>query len=182
MNRYLVPATAVGALLLAGCGTGASDTPEPTTDKPETVAFDPCNELSNDALRTAGLDPASKSTSIDPPDGQASKWKICRWTPSGDSLGYSVGIGSTTFTQADLPANKTVTGFQDVQIGSRAGKTYYPADDPDQLRCYVSMPAGRGGMHNIIVSWQYSERESASETPPCGIAVERAKELEPYLP
>lgn len=195
MNRYLVPpidvsrfgltATAAGVLaaglLTAGCGgvTGEGSSVDTTEQKPETVAFNPCDELSDDALRAAGLDPNTKKDSVNSPTG-GGVWKICFWRPL-DRTPYAVSVGTTTFTQDDLADNPTVTGFEDVQIGSRAGKTYRQANSSMNLRCYVSMPSG-GGMANIIVDWDASEKDSAPNTPPCSLAVERARELEPYLP
>ncbi|MFI5720209.1 DUF3558 domain-containing protein [Nocardia sp. NPDC051750] len=180
-SRYVLPVLAAG-LLAAGCGTATVEGSSATTtsERPTTVAFDPCDELSAEALQAAGLDPATKKTSVDSPDGQASAWKICRWRPA-DGQSYAVAVGSSTFTQDDLPSNATVTGFEDVQIGSRAGKTYHEAGSSDLLRCFVSLPA-QAGMHNIIVDWDASERETAPETPPCSLAVEKAQQLEPFLP
>lgn len=180
--RLRLALTATAVLLLAGCGTDTSGTPTTqTTERPTTVAFNPCDELGADALQAAGLDPASKSTSINSPGGQPSAWKICRWRPA-DGQSYAVAVGSSTFTQDDLSSNQTVTGFEDVKIGSRTGKTYHEAGNSDLLRCFVSLPAEGGGMHNVIVDWDASERETAPETPPCTLAVEKAQQLEPYLP
>lgn len=183
MSRYLCRFGSVIAagLFVAGCG-GATDAEPPadtTEQKPATVAFNPCDELSDEALRAAGLDPSTKQTSVDSPTGGV--WKICMWQPV-DGTPYIVSIGTTTFSQEELPGNPTVTGFEDVQIGSRAGKTYHQANDPEPLRCYVSIPAAGGGMHNVILGWRTSQKASIPESPPCTLAVERAKELEPYLP
>lgn len=181
MNRYVVGVLSATALLVAGCGTEASGTSEPTTEQPTTVAFNPCDELSTEALQAADLDPDSKSTSVDSPNGEASAWKICRWKPV-DGQPYAVGVGSSTFSQDSLADNPTVTGFEDVRIGARAGKTYYQSGDRELLRCYVSVPAPDGGMHNVILSWRTSQKETIPESPPCSLAVEKAKELEPFLP
>ncbi|WP_280507811.1 DUF3558 domain-containing protein [Nocardia flavorosea] len=179
--RLRLALLSAAALLAAGCGTDTSGTPTPsTTEKPTTVAFNPCDELSAEALQAAGLDPATKKTSVDSPDGQPSAWKICFWRPA-DRTPYAVSVGSSTFTMDDLPSNETVTGFEDVQIGSRAAKTYHQANSPTMLRCFVAFPSG-SGMANVIVDWDASERETAPETPPCTLAVEKAQQLEPYLP
>lgn len=178
MSRIRLLALITGVGVLSACGPAAT-TDAPTTTAEQTVAFNPCDELSTDALRAAGLDPATKSTSINPPSGPAT-WRICRWEPS-DGEPYMVGVGSTTHTQDEALDNSTVTGFADVQVGPRAGKTYHHANVPNPLRCYVSIPAATG-MHNVILSWNASDRESAPQTPPCDLAVEVARELEPFLP
>ncbi|WP_040791116.1 DUF3558 domain-containing protein [Nocardia paucivorans] len=182
MRRALLSSGLLMAVVAAGCSSEVAGTPEGTEQTTEeSVAFNPCSELPDEALRAADLDPASKSTSIDPPSGP-STWRICRWDPI-DGQPYMVGIASTTHTQDEVLNNPTVTGFKDVQIGDRAGKTYHQAGrgTDDLLRCYVSLPAEHG-MHNVILSWRYSQRESAPETPPCTLAVERARALEPFLP
>ncbi|WP_327150072.1 DUF3558 domain-containing protein [Nocardia sp. NBC_01329] len=179
MGRIWLPLLACAGLLVAGCGETTVEGSPTTTERPTTVAFNPCSDLPDDALRAAGLDPATKKTSVDTPTGGGT-WKICFWRPV-DKTPYAVSIGTTTFTQDDLPGNPTITGLSDVQIGSRAGKTYRQANSPLMLRCYVSMPSG-GGMANVIVDWDASERETAPEKPPCSLAVEQATELEPFLP
>lgn len=143
-----------------------------------TVEFNPCTDLSDEALRATRVDPATKDVSIDPPEGPT-RWRICAWNATEGP--YRVSVASTTHKQDEVYDNPAVTGFSPVQINSRSGLTYHSSSDPDQLRCYVSLPA-KQGMFNVIVGWRYGSRELMPQSPPCGLAVQHARELEPFLP
>ncbi|WP_171050261.1 DUF3558 domain-containing protein [Nocardia cyriacigeorgica] len=172
---------AVAALTVAGCSSGTTDgepVAQQETSGEKTVQFNPCEDLSADALTAAGLDPASEHTTIDPPTG-ATSWRICAWKVPGQP--YSVSIGASTHMQDEVLDNPTVTDFADVQIGSRSGMTYRQVDDEHKLSCYVSLPSSQG-MFNVIADWPYSKRDSVPEAPPCSLAIKHATDLEPYLP
>ncbi|MET8776777.1 DUF3558 domain-containing protein [Nocardia sp. NPDC004654] len=148
------------------------------TNGEKTVMFNPCTDLSADALKAAKVDPASKDTVTDPPSGAAA-WRACQWVSTQGP--YLMTVAASTRTQDEVLQNSTVTGFQPVTIGARAGLTYRDKNDPDQLECYVSFPSA-DGMFNVIVGWRYSERASITQAPPCDLAVQHAKQVEPFLP
>lgn len=168
--------------LVSGCSTPGTGEPaaqgQSTASGEVTVEFNPCTDLSDEALRAVHVDPATKDTTIDPPEGPTT-WRICGWT---SALGpYYVNVASTTHTQDEVHSNPSVTGFAPVQVNGRSGLTFYSNSDSDRLSCYVSFPAEQG-MFNVTVDWMYSERKSMTEAPPCGLAVRHARELEPFLP
>ncbi|WP_431957534.1 DUF3558 domain-containing protein [Nocardia lijiangensis] len=148
------------------------------TNGEQTVTFNPCTDLSADALKAAKVDPASKDTVTDPPSGPAA-WRACQWVSTQGP--YIVTVAASTHTQDEVLQNSTVTGFQPVTIGARSGLTYRDKNDPDQLECYVSFPSTQG-MFNVILGWRYSERASITQAPPCDLAVQHAKQVEPFLP
>ncbi|WP_280472746.1 DUF3558 domain-containing protein [Nocardia cyriacigeorgica] len=177
---------AAGALAVGGCSDTTEGSPQSegqgqVTSQAQTVSFNPCDEadLPPDALSSAGLDPATKNTSINPPTGDTA-WRICDWRAVDSPV--AVGVAASTLSQDALATNPSVTGFEDVTINGRAGMTYVPADGAHGLRCYVSIPGMGSGMFNVIVDWPYSKRDQATEKPPCATAVRYAEALEPHLP
>lgn len=179
----MVLAGMVVAGLVAGCSSGGDGTPEPdSSGKPTsgepTVQYNPCSELSDDALRAMQVDPASKSTVTDAPSGPVT-WRMCTWSSTEGP--YLVTVGSSTYTMDEARKNDTVTGFRDVQVGPRSGLMYQDKNDEDKLRCYVSLPSSKG-MFVVIVGWRYSQRASLPQAPPCDLAARHASQLEAYLP
>ncbi|MBF6397701.1 DUF3558 domain-containing protein [Nocardia cyriacigeorgica] len=181
--RRIAVVVAAGALTVgvAACGETTDGTPsaQEETSSQTTVQFNPCEDLSEDVLSSVGLDPTSENTSINPPTGDT-QWRICDWRAVDSPV--AVGVAASTLAQDALASNPAVTGFEDVTINGREGMTYVPADDKNQLRCYVSIPAERDGMYNVIVDWPYSKRDQATEKPPCATAIRYAEALEPHLP
>ncbi|WP_254854218.1 DUF3558 domain-containing protein [Nocardia donostiensis] len=166
----------------AGCSVYVDGEPaaegQSATTTEEDVAFNPCTDLSDEALRATRVDPASKSTVTDAPTGPVT-WRICKWRSAESS--YFVTVSSSVHTQDEARANDKLTGFRDVEIGDRAGLVYYDKADEDKLRCYVNLSATQG-MYEVTVGWAYSKKDSIPESPPCSLAIEHAKDLEPYLP
>ncbi len=172
----------VAAGLVAGCtvgGESASAGPSTTTGEPR-VEWNPCSELSTEALEATGASPETKSTRFDAPGDRAAV-RMCSWEPA-DGRPYYIGIGSFVFTLDEFRQNDQVTGFTDVQVNDRPGLTFYPTGNENPIRrCYVGLPMARGGLM-IYADWRYGKRDSLPESPPCGLAVQHAQTLEPYLP
>ncbi|MEU1985237.1 DUF3558 domain-containing protein [Nocardia sp. NPDC019395] len=180
VGKAVVTTAAVG--LVAGCGPAGEEPAAEgasTTSREQHVEWNPCSELPDEALRATGADPASKDTDFDAP-GDKAVWRMCAW----DSIDgpYYIGVGATTYSQDDVRQNTTVEGFEPVQINDRSGLTFYPSGQADPIRrCYVSLPMEMG-MLTVYVDWRYSQRDSLPESPPCGLAVEHAQTLAPFLP
>ncbi|MFI6310386.1 DUF3558 domain-containing protein [Nocardia fusca] len=169
--------------LAAGCGTtiqGEPDTKgESTTGQEASAEWNPCSQLPDDALRAAGADPSQKNTAVDAP-GDRAFFRICAW----DSLDgpFHIGVGSMVLAQDEWYDNSEVTGVTPRQINDRAGLTFYPDNGDQPIRqCYVSLPMASGSLF-VDVDWQYSQRDSLPESPPCELAVQHAQKLEPFLP
>ncbi|MCX4093975.1 DUF3558 domain-containing protein [Nocardia sp. alder85J] len=185
----LVVATAVGGCSSGGSGGGTSSTSSgagaaatasatsagPTSTFSGGRLFDPCSDLGDKALRSAGLDPKTKAVD----ETQSDVWLVCHWKPT-DSDKYLVSLLSTSRTLAQGRDNATVTDYQDVKIGSRSGFTAV-AIDPDHLRCYAAMPAAQG-MFEVLVVWRADIKAGSGDLPPCKLAVKYASALESDLP
>lgn len=181
VGNAVVAIAAVG--LVTGCGGAVSGEPTAEGQSPTSgehnVVWNPCSELSEDALKATGADPATRSTDFDAP-GDRAAWRMCAWNATDGP--YFVGVGATVFTQEDVYKNTSVTGIEPVQVNDRSGLTYHLKGSEDPIRlCYVSLPM-HDGMLNVYASWHYSERDSIPESPPCGLAIQHAQTLEPYLP
>lgn len=168
--------------LVAGCSPTKDGAPTTASGKPTsgetTVQYNPCTELSDEALRATKVDPASKDVTTDAPTGPVSA-RVCQWSSTEGP--YFVSVSSTVYSQDDARKNEALTGFRDVKIGPRPGLIYQDKSDEDKLRCYASLPWSKG-MFEVTVGWRYGSRASMPQSPPCDLAVRHAQELEPYLP
>ncbi|MFE9574764.1 DUF3558 domain-containing protein [Nocardia sp. NPDC006044] len=167
--------------LVAGCSPTKDGTPNPEgtsgapTSGQRTVQFNPCTDLSDEALRVTHVDPATKYVVTDAPRGGVTA-RICKWDSTQGP--YFVTVSSTTATQDEARKNDSLTGLRDVTIGPRSGLIYRDKSDAGNLRCYASMPAAQG-MFEVTVGWRYGDPVTGDV---CDLAVEHAKQLEPYLP
>lgn len=182
VSRVAIRTMLVGAAvtaLVTGCSSTKDGTP--TTSGPKTVngektvEWNPCTQLSDEAVRAARMDPATKDVTTDAPTGPVDA-RICQWTAVDGP--YFVSVSSTIYSLDDARKNDKLTGFRNVQIGPRASLIYQDKSDTKQLSCYVSLPAAQG-MLEVSVGWMYGEPVTRDR---CDLAVQHAKELEPYLP
>lgn len=176
-------AAAAVALLAAGCGSttegeptaAGSNTASTTRNLDEIEIFNPCSELSDEALESAGLDPSSKGVITDPPSGP-STWRVCNWTPSDKQ--FAIGVFSTSHTLEESRENDDLTDFKDVTVGSREGLSFRDKSTPAGDGCYVAFAAEQG-MFEISADWL---RRGKRDVDICSIALDHAIELEPHLP
>ncbi|WP_280489862.1 DUF3558 domain-containing protein [Nocardia farcinica] len=165
---------AVGVVGVVGCGTTVDGAATTSTVSAPADVYDPCAQLSDSALREAGLDPASESVTTNA-DGPAS-WRICGWYPADHR--YKVDVLSTSHTIAETRANEKLNILREVTVGGRRGLVTQDKSDRQGNSCYVALPAQQG-MFEIAIGW-----ESSAATKPdlCALAVEYAHKLEPHLP
>ncbi|WP_280437161.1 DUF3558 domain-containing protein [Nocardia carnea] len=150
-----------------------------TTAGEQNVDWNPCSELPEEALRATGADPGTKDTDVDAP-GDKAAFRICSWDANDGP--YYISVGSSTFAQDRWSENTAITGISPVEINGRSGLTFYPSTGESPIRlCYASLPTEHG-LAFVSVNWRYSRRDSLPESPPCGLAVQHATTLEPYLP
>ncbi|UGT58499.1 DUF3558 domain-containing protein [Nocardia asteroides] len=172
----------VGVAVLAGCsgneggGSGATTSANADTDN----LFNPCRgAMSDEALRGAGLDPATIGVVTDPPTG-ASAWRVCNWMPLDDRYGSgrrTIGIFSTRFTLDDLRKKEGATVLRETTVNSRPGLVSKQDDDVDA--CFVSFSAEQG-MFEVRSSWLSTEGPRVGDL--CTMAQQYAEALEPHLP
>ncbi|MEU8894442.1 DUF3558 domain-containing protein [Nocardia sp. NPDC048505] len=168
-----VGAVVVGVVAACGPSKSVEGTAQPTTREAE--IWNPCTQLSDEALRKGRMDPASKSVTTDPSQGPAA-WRVCKWNAT--ELPYWVTVFSTRFTQDDSRSNAKLTNFREVTVGPRKGLIYQEKSEPTTDGCYVSLPAEQG-MIEVRVG-----KRSLKPIPndPCDLAIGHAKDLEPFLP
>ncbi|MCE5292862.1 MAG: DUF3558 domain-containing protein [Nocardiaceae bacterium] len=129
--------------------------------------WDPCTELSDQALREAGAKPETKDDAVQFPD-----WHMCGWLLDTDP--YSLGVLSTERRVADFRRNPTKTGFQDANVSGRHGLIYLEVANT-RSSCTVGFDTARGSVHVVV-----GTRDLSRET--CGPALDTARRLLPYLP
>ncbi|MEU2257944.1 DUF3558 domain-containing protein [Nocardia xishanensis] len=170
--------------VLAGCtstvgGNATEEGSSPVSHNESVPLFNPCTDLSDEVLRGDKLDPATKRVTVDGESNDEAWWKICNWDSTEGP--YGISVFSTRRTVAERRANDRSLVIRDVTVGARAGLVSTTNGDPDQLTCYVSIPAEQG-MFEVGVSWLYSERGSMPESPPCGLAIRHMNYFERHLP
>lgn len=171
----------VGAAVLAGCGDAEQGSAGPTTRDLDTIeVFNPCRgALSDDALRSVGLDPATKSITTDPPTG-VSSWRICGWLPLDDRYGSGrrrVSIFSTSHTLDEARKKDSVVIVRDTTVNGRPGLISKEKNDLDA--CFASFEAEQG-MFEVRTSWLSTEGPRVGDV--CEMAERYAAALEPHLP
>ncbi|MFF0542538.1 DUF3558 domain-containing protein [Nocardia thailandica] len=181
--RRVAVCAAVGAAVLAGCGTTTDGSAGPTTtvrDLDKIEVFNPCRgALSDDALRGAGLDPATLHVTTDPPTG-VSAWRVCSWRPLDDRYGSGkrdIAIFSTSHTLDEARAKDSAVVIRDTTINSRPGLISKEKATPDI--CYASFAAEQG-MFEITAAWLSTEGPRGGDL--CEMAEKYAVALEPHLP
>ncbi|WP_446221746.1 DUF3558 domain-containing protein [Nocardia sp. IBHARD005] len=181
----MVSAVLGGAMVLpvlAGCGGSTGGAAKPSTRNiDEIIVYNVCRDpgISDEALRAAGLDPATKSVFTDPPTG-VSSFRVCRWDPLDERYGptnYVAYVLSTSHTLQEARKKESATVLGETTVNGRPGLISKERSDPDG--CYISFEAEQG-MFEVRVTW-LSEYESR-EGDVCEIAARHAQVLEPSLP
>lgn len=160
--RALVAGVAV-AVLVGGCSEAVAG------QAVEAKLFDPCTELSDEALRAAGVDPASKSDLVQYPE-----WHMCAWGDAVDE-NRNLSVFSTEWQLADFRVNPTRTGFLEVSVDGRDGLQYMEVNRATRS-CAIGFDTARGSIH-VEASWILNPPND-----PCKFALEEAHILLPYLP
>ncbi|WP_084461011.1 DUF3558 domain-containing protein [Nocardia kruczakiae] len=168
---------AAAVLVGAGCSSSTSGTASPETSDPKVATaalWDPCTQVTDDVLRQAGMDPATRAVNIGgvPVDG----WKLCSWHDNPDYY-YTLGVWSSIFTIDDLKKKSDNIDFQEVTVAGRKGFQYRTASDKNGTNCYVAFPGSRGTFEVSM----YNMSSRAAE-PPCSHAISAASALVPLFP
>ncbi|MGW6425801.1 DUF3558 domain-containing protein [Nocardia sp. NPDC055053] len=122
---------------LVGCDSGETSS-KGTTTTAKPVLWNPCTEISDDALRAAGVDPATEEKGVAgiPQSG----WEICGWRGSE----YSLTVYTTAKTVAYFEQRPGNINFTDVTIAGRPGRQFKVQGDSRNLICDVVFPTDRG--------------------------------------
>ncbi|MEV0028750.1 DUF3558 domain-containing protein [Nocardia sp. NPDC050793] len=165
----------LGALLASGavgCVDTTSGSPTTTRTSGAAALFNPCSGIPDDALRGAGVDPATEEPGIAgvPQAG----WEICTWK----SRGYHLSVFSTGRSVSEFEAKPGNVEFRDVTIAGRAGREFRVEGASKQLDCDVVFPAAQGVVQiRILNNAALNNLED-----PCAILSKAGKSIVPVLP
>ncbi|WP_084484380.1 DUF3558 domain-containing protein [Nocardia anaemiae] len=147
------------AILSAGCtgreSDGTADVTAATTQKPSNavsvkaaptqpknsrspVAFDPCTEIDDATITTAGFDPGTRERADQIHDNYA--FIGCTFDRKQDVRGQTLSVGSLTITSGNIPVDEFRTregsAASEIKVNSREALTYRR---PAEEACYVVM-------------------------------------------
>ncbi len=170
-GRYVI-AAAVAVLALAGCGStsveGQAETTKPQAGEP---TFDPCS-IPDDALRAAGVDPASESRDI--LGVKQPGWNLCDW--GGDGTAITVFV--TARGLDEVRTSDRFTNFTPIELGGREAFTFREVTDTRNEYCDVVFTSGTD---TVMIKSGYFAGKTPAEGP-CPRAVQNAQLLAPSIP
>ncbi|CAM2954005.1 DUF3558 domain-containing protein [Prescottella defluvii] len=163
---------AAGMLLLTGCGTATvGGQAETTTAQAGEPAFDPCS-MPDDALRAAGVDPATQSRDI--MGVKQPGWSLCRWRGPD----YFVTVFATGRALDDVLADPRFHDIAPVAVDGREAFTVRESNDSRNEYCDVAFSSGPDA---IMIQSTYFDGLPGSDSP-CPLAVRNAEALAPSIP
>ncbi|WP_188827596.1 DUF3558 domain-containing protein [Nocardia camponoti] len=172
MKRSVWVLVACG-FVAAGCGAEQGGSGGATTTAAAAL-FDPCTQISEDALRAAGVDPATKVSGAG--GVHQSGWEICSWAGHN----FRLGVFSTGRSVAEFENKPGNVDFQDVIVAGRQGRQYRVEGATDDLDCDIVFPARQGAVAlNIINS---AIVDAAKLENPCVVAARTGEVIVPALP
>ncbi|MFC4373094.1 DUF3558 domain-containing protein [Nocardia halotolerans] len=168
--------------MLVGCDGSTEGSATPTTRNiDEIIVYNVCRDpgISDEALRAAGLDPATKRVFTDPPTG-VSSFRSCNWKPIDDRYGpvnYRVDVFSTSHTLEEQRKKESATVLGETTVNGRPALITKERSDPDS--CYIDFEAEQG-MFQVSAVWLSEYESRAGDI--CEISARHAETLEPSLP
>ncbi|UAK35719.1 DUF3558 domain-containing protein [Nocardia asteroides] len=175
MSRRIMLTLLVGALTTGVVGCGDTTNGSPTTGSSSTAEqalFDPCTGIPDEALRTAGVDPATEEAGI--AGVHQSGWEICNW----DGPKYFISVFSTRRTVAEFERKPGNVEFQDVSVGGRPGRQFRVEGASKYLDCDVLFPATQG-----VLQLKVLNRAGANGLEdPCAVLYRVGTSIVPALP
>ncbi len=146
----LVPLAIALVLGLAACGDESGGSPATTTTQAaagtSAALFDPCTGIPENALTSAGLDPASKQVGVG--GVKQPGWEICGWKGAD----FTLGVFSNTSSVAEFERKPGNVDFQDITIAGRPGRQFRVDDAAKDQMCDVLFPARQGLLQLTLVN------------------------------
>lgn len=149
MSRRITLALLIGALTAGVVACEDTTTGAPSTGSSTTAAkalFNPCTGIPDEALRAAGVDPATEEAGI--AGVPQSGWEICSWKGSK----YSITVYSTGRTVAEFERKPGNIDFKDVTVAGRQGRQFRVEGASKNLDCDVLFPAAQGVVQLAIMN------------------------------
>ncbi|MGY2011078.1 DUF3558 domain-containing protein [Nocardia gipuzkoensis] len=135
---------------LAACGDESSGSPATTTTQAaagtSAALFDPCTGIPDNALTSAGLDPASKQVGVG--GVKQPGWEICGWKGAD----FTLGVFSNNASVAEFERKPGNVDFQDITIAGRPGRQFRVDDAAKDQMCDVLFPARQGLLQLTLVN------------------------------
>lgn len=172
-KRAAVGAAALLAMVgIAATGCGGDKSADMPTTAAVAQPWDPCT-LSDEALRRAGLDPATEGPglSADPPGS-----KSCGWEAEDFDV---IMTASTTLPVEDIRNGIGNIDFQDVEVPDRSAFTYREESDEPGTFCWLVVPFQDGG---LVVTQVARSPLTKDTTPMCEWAVRVGEALVAEIP
>ncbi|MBF6173634.1 DUF3558 domain-containing protein [Nocardia blacklockiae] len=173
IKLVLAVATAGAALVAAGGCMDSQSADKTPTSAAAPALFNPCTSIPDDALRTAGVDPATRDSGI--AGVPQSGFEICGWRGQQ----YSITVYSSARTVADYESRSDYGDFRDVTIAGRSGRQFRDqSGGAGHLACDVIFAAAQGSVQIELLN-----KASADNPPePCSALQQAATALVPHLP
>ncbi|RVW07837.1 DUF3558 domain-containing protein [Prescottella agglutinans] len=167
-----VAAAALAVIALTGCGsTSVEGQAETAQQQAEEPTLDPCS-IPDEALRTAGADPASVTRDI--VGVKQPGWSLCRWRGPD----YFVTIFATGQSVDTIRSNERFTDFTPIDLAGREAFTFRETTDKRNEFCDVLFTSGPD---TVMIKSSYLTGKAPAEGP-CSLAVRNARALESSIP
>lgn len=168
----LLAAAVLPGLVACGSSTSGSPSASSETSAAQVKLFDPCTQIPEDVLKSAGVDPATKDSGV--AGVHQSGWEICGWRGPK----YYITVYSTARPVSDFETKPGNVEFRDVTIGGRQGRQFRVEGGSKDLLCDVVFPAKQG-----VLQIELSNR-AALDNPenPCVLLSRFGAEIVPALP
>ncbi|MGY5306011.1 DUF3558 domain-containing protein [Nocardia gipuzkoensis] len=175
MSRRITLALLVGALATGVVGCGDTTSGSPTTGSSTAASqalFNPCKGIPDEALRAAGVDPATEEAGI--AGVHQSGWEICSW--KGPK--YSITVYSTGRTVAEFERKPGNIDFKDVVVAARQGRQFRVEGASKNLDCDVLFPAAQGVVQ--LATMNRAGQDDLED--PCTVLYRVGESIVPVLP
>ncbi|MET9030225.1 DUF3558 domain-containing protein [Nocardia sp. NPDC004168] len=175
MSRRILLALLIGALATGVVGCEDTTSGSPTTGSGTTAAqalFNPCTGIPDDALRAAGVDPASEESGI--AGVHQSGWEICAW----DGPKYFITVYSTSRTVVEFEHKPGNVEFRDVTVAGRQGRQFKVEGASKNLGCDVLFPVSQGIVQLSVLN--RAGMEGLDD--PCAVLYRVGPSIVPSLP
>ncbi|MBJ8345639.1 DUF3558 domain-containing protein [Antrihabitans sp. YC2-6] len=151
--------------------TSVASSSAQTTDVPAGT-FNPCTDISDQALIDTGLDPDTKTEDFGgvPFVG----WKFCAW----EGPWYFLTVAVAEHTIEEVRANPSLTDFHDVEIPGRNAVEFFGTPDVKRDACLIAFEV----KEKLIMLRLGSMYTANKVDDPCKVLRRHANDLNPELP
>lgn len=164
----------VAAVAVAAAVSGCSDEVQgaPVRAAGQAGLFDPCTAIPDEALRAAGVDPASEAKDVD--GVQQPGWETCSW----DGGGYYLTVFSTDHTIGEFWVKPDVRDVEDFTLNGRAAYTFRSGPANESFTCGVVLAVPQG----LVMITVFVDYGLDYEVDACASVRSRTPFIEPYFP